>query len=304
MTTPVPAPDPFAAMRAEADVVRWARLLHAEAVPHVFIKGVGFDRWLGRARVMGDVDLLVPPEARRPVAGMLRREGFRRVLTEPVATTWVSGAERLPVDLHESLKGCGAPPEVVWDAVHAGSIAIDVCGVSVSVLGPPARELLVALHAAFAADGSPAVADLRSAIACCTVDDWRRALVLANELRCRPFFSAGMARVAEGRAVLRDLGVAVRDDLEVALGSTGDVALSLLLAMIQVDRSERLRQLLRFLRVHPIALGSLSAVAAGGPTSAPTVAVLAMQRIARQVASLSRAVPMAARARRTLDPTR
>ena len=81
--------DCFQSLLVEGETFRWHRSLVDAGVPHVFLKGAGFDNWLARDRASSDVDVLVPRAELRRLGRLLRAEGFVRTVTEPAATTWM-----------------------------------------------------------------------------------------------------------------------------------------------------------------------------------------------------------------------
>jgi hypothetical protein len=215
------------------------------------------------------------------------------VVTEPFTTTWLGPAGRLPVDLHVSLKGTAVPPQAVWQAVVAQRTEVVVGGMPIPVLGPPVRELVAALHVVLSGGEAGPLDDLRRALAASAPVDWEVAGQLATRFGCRRLFDAG---VAAARPAGHDSAGPRRDIPVVVAGGVADeVALSLLLALLQPGAGERTRQVLRFLRVHPLAMQHLVGGDAGSHAPHQVAA-----RLARQVALLARAVPTARRWRRVL----
>jgi hypothetical protein len=93
-----------------------------------------------------------------------------------------------------------------------------VGGVSVEVLGEPARAFHVALHAGYhgIAFETP-LRDLELALERLPLESWRVAAGLAERLGARETFAAGLGLTAAGRDLAATLGVSTRLSVEAAL---------------------------------------------------------------------------------------
>jgi hypothetical protein len=274
--------DVFGSLLVEADVARWHGDLSRLGIPHMFLKGVGFDQWLDRSGVSGDVDILVPRAHHRRLRSLLRRRHYHRVVTEPSATTWISDDGRLPVDLHDTIKGAGVTPSRVWAAVEPSVEHVDVAGIAVPVPGSPVRELVVLLHRALGG-GPRAGADLAAAIERTDLDTWRAAVDLGRFLGASPFVSMALSVDARSRGLAAAIGVDVGD---IVRGPGSGVAVAILPILAQQDRLEQARLVGRFLRIHPGA-AARTASATNGPVVRPAEVIF------RRAASLPAGVRVA-----------
>jgi hypothetical protein len=277
------------------EVVRLTRWLDEAAVPYLLLKGASFDQWLHRTRRARDIDVLVPRSHERAVGSLLRSHGFARLLTEPFTTTWYASDRPLPIDVHVLLKGCGVRPERAWPILASTAMTIDVAGARVATLGSPAREVLVALHVALTPGDPGPLADLAAAVDVTPIERWRDAAVLSEVLRCHTLFALGLASLPTGQLIRRDLGL---DEGSPLTNDTmaAELATSLALALVQERRAERWRQVVRFLRVHPLAMRRIDSV--NGHAGSANVA----RRLRREVSSLAAAVPLARHLAHQLKP--
>jgi hypothetical protein len=260
VTAPATLEMTLAKLRFDGEVVAWERAFRSAGIAHVFLKGVGFDEWLDRSdsRVGRDIDVLCPrssiPRARR----LLRESGFRCVVTEPVATTWVADHTRLPVDLHDSIKGTSAHPDTVWDEISQCVVMLDIAGIAVPVLGSPARELVVGLHVVSSGeDNQRALADFQRALERTDLEEWKQAEQFAESLSSRSLFNAAFSTSDQARSVGEQLGIEAVVTWRRKPGPGSDDALALLPVLRAQGTSERVRLAARFLRIHPLAMSRL-----------------------------------------------
>jgi hypothetical protein len=195
--------------------------LRREGVRCLLLKGPSLARWLyapGEVRRYEDIDLLVSPEdvpaAERILAGFgLRLHG----INAEHAHSWVS-RRRPTVDLHWTLPVTEAVPAHVWQTVSRDTELMDVGGVSVEVLGEPARVFHVALHAGYHGVGfDTPLRDLDLALERLPVETWRAAAGLAERLGAREAFAAGLGLTAAGRDLAAALRVPSGISVEAAL---------------------------------------------------------------------------------------
>lgn len=179
----------------------------------MLVKGPVIGEWLYHETVRGygDSDVLVAASNwDRAVAALLAR-GFRdhvAPMAHPrmqssASIAFVRGSQNL--DLHCTLPGLDAAPEVVWEALWRHGAQLEVGGRTVAVPARPAVLMHLALHtAAHHADPKP-VEDLRRGIVTGTRAEWERAAELAERLAGLPAFASGLRRVPEGAQLARML---------------------------------------------------------------------------------------------------
>ncbi len=184
-------------------------------VPSILLKGPSFARWLypdGAVRSYGDCDLLVPPDRISAAQAVLRELGFRDTsapLAHPRLESHGWARNDDSVDLHSTLIGIRASPQVVWDTLSAMIETQQVGGADVHVLTPPARALHVALHAAqHGPDERQPLEDLRRAIDLVPGDMWFEVAALAERLEATEAFATGLRLIPSGTAVASRLGLA------------------------------------------------------------------------------------------------
>ncbi len=252
-------PGDLARLRYEAQVVSWTRRLNHHGIDHVVLKGLGHDAWLDRTAVPRDLDILVPRWRLGALARLLRAEGYRRVCTEPTATTWVGPAGSLAIDVHDSLKAVGASHREVWSVFRSRRTSLAVANSEIFISGAGCRELHVAIHLAQAGlSDVRAHADFVRALAITPAVMWREADRLADQLGCRGLFRSSFSAVAEASDVRQELGFPVRDISWMANVTVArDHAMSLVAVSLQRQHLERARLAKRLVQLHP---GNLAAV--------------------------------------------
>lgn len=195
--------------------------LRARGVEPVLLKGPSFASWLYPApllRAYVDSDLLVAPDDQDAAADVLAALGFADLMATALpherddhSRTFRrrrAGGGDDEVDLHFTLAGCRATPDVVWSALGRDLEILDVSGTPVRMLSTTGRALQVALHAA--QDGrvtDQPVADLERAVAMTDQATWRAAAQLATEVEGLAAFTAGLERTMSGRGLLDRLGI-------------------------------------------------------------------------------------------------
>ena len=200
-------------------------------MPHIVLKGPLLRRRLfpeGDAHVSADVDVLVAPGAWQNAEAALGRLGFEPLLLDIIpgdrpnhARPYAHAAGGPAVDLHRTLLGAEAEPEVVWPALQAEAEAALLGDVEVTVLALPAQLLHVALHAA--QNGRENERTTRYLARCLEVADPAtsiRALRLATEIGATDAFALGLSLAPAGRELSRELGIAPRPTVTMALRAT------------------------------------------------------------------------------------
>jgi Uncharacterised nucleotidyltransferase len=215
--------------RLDAALVEVLDACAAAGVEPLVLKGAALARTLYRSdesRGYFDVDLLVAPEDLSAVGQVLDGMGYGNV-TELQGVDDVAGIlhaqmwarvvpefGNLTVDLHYRLYGCEAPPQMVWQALSARHMLIDVAGRRVRILGRPALALHLALHTAqHGPEDLKAAADLNRGLERWSPEIWRQAADLAAELRAVEAFAAGLRLVPGGDLVARRLELRAPDAL-------------------------------------------------------------------------------------------
>lgn len=222
-----PMCDSVSAVRADAAVVA-TTLQHIAAIrdvtrrfdgygiPAIVLKGPSFDRWLyGRQeyRSYVDGDLLVPKDMLLSAGTALEAMGYVRLGSwrEGLTTHAVSFRHRTTgasIDLHHTLGLVDVGVEA-WAVLSRRTENIELRGTPVTVLDEAARCLHVALHAiqSYPDRSARALVDLQRAIGTASSESWRSASELARELRCLPWFCAGISLDDHGAALLDELGL-------------------------------------------------------------------------------------------------
>jgi hypothetical protein len=195
----------------------------------VLLKGAALATWLyddGTVRPYGDVDLLVAPpdfgRAERVLRGLgfaAKYAGFSAIEEGPRARVWTRGGAT--VDLHRSLWGIGIDPALAWRVLTAGAEPLAVGGGLVEVLGPPARALHVALHAAQHGSWHPKPGrDMSRAVSRLPIATWQAAADLARRLDASEAMAAGLRLHPEGARLATLLGLPTRASLVIAVRAT------------------------------------------------------------------------------------
>ena len=182
--------------------------LRADGIPSILLKGPAIATWLyqpGEERAYGDVDLLVPRGDLRRARARLEAVGFA-YLNLDVGTGRDSHHDRLlrdgiRVELHRTLVGVGVDADALWRTLAAHTEPMMAGNQSVDVLTPPARALVVALHAAqHGAHGAP-LRDLERALERVPAATWEAAIALAAVVDALPEFATGLRLCPPGAAL-------------------------------------------------------------------------------------------------------
>jgi hypothetical protein len=215
--------------RLDAALVEVVDACAAVGVEPLVLKGAALARTLYRSdesRGYFDVDLLVASEDLSAVGQVLDDMGYRNV-TELQGVDDVAGIlhaqmwsrlvpefGNLTVDLHWRLYGCEAPPQIVWQALSARHMLIDVAGRRVRTLDRPGLALHLALHTAqHGPDDLKAAADLNRGLERLSPEIWCQAADLAVELQAVEAFAAGLRLVPGGDLLARRLELPAAESL-------------------------------------------------------------------------------------------
>jgi hypothetical protein len=208
--------------------------LDAASVPSILLKGPVIATWLyaeSGQRLYGDTDLLV------------RKADWKRAMVElelldfvdelgllahprmesPAGHPLERSADGAAVDLHCTLFGIGADPEVVWKTFSVGAVRQRVGGAEVSMPSHPARLLHIALHAVQHGGAAlpKAMIDLERAVARVPAPLWREACELAERLDAAPTFAAGLRLIPPGRELADAIGAGHGEPTGAILRVTG-----------------------------------------------------------------------------------
>ena len=267
--------------------------LEARNVRVILLKGAAIANWLyddGAVRPYNDVDLLVAPADRARSEGALRELGFTPKLQgvspieeTPYGRVWLRGGTAL--DFHASIRDIGLAPNKAWELLVEGTEVMEVGGRRLEVLGPPARALHVALHAAQHGLNEPKPRqDLARALSELPIDTWREAADLARRLDAAAAMAAGLRLDPEGQLLADALDLPKRIPLGLALraGKASRMDLSLSRVLAADGLVAKVRLVATGLVPTPARLRYLSPLARSGPLG------LALAYLGRPVALLIR----------------
>ena len=228
MSSPGPSTSARAAsmsMLLDACAVGVVRCFERAGIDSMLLRGPLIAAWLygeDEPRPYTDVDLLVSPGQILAAESVLEQMGFDLLPLPPHdrhARTWVR-ADGASVDLHRSLSGLAADPELVWHALRRDSRTLTVHGHDLPVPCREACALGVALHVAqHGRQLEQPLEDLRRALAQTEIEVWRGAGELALELGAPAAFAAGLRRLPAGSELADRLGLPVHESVATALRS-------------------------------------------------------------------------------------
>lgn len=193
----------------------------------IVLKGASVRRLLygsSDERTSNDIDLLVSPTELPPVEAALPSLHWRYIGVTALGagrdyrTTWMHEPTGIPLEIHTSLVGIGAPPVAVWRVLTARTESMEIGGTAVEVLDTPARAFHVAIHAAqHGRAGVTTIGDLERALAHVSSGVWREAAELAARLDAIPAFAGGLGLAPRGQTLLRELAIEASSTPDVAL---------------------------------------------------------------------------------------
>lgn len=224
---PIAGPTAAAAtsMAADALTAKVVELFADAGLPSVLLRGAAIVDWLysPSTRTYTDVDLLVRPRDVIRAEAILARAGFRLLPLPPLdehARTWVRGDGEPAVDLHTTLYGIAAAPDDVWCAVAGSARTLVVGGRDTAVPSRTTLAFEVALHASqHGRQLAHPLNDLTRALERATLQTWKDAAALADELDAVPAFAAGLRSVAAGAEIADRLDLPRRLSAEMILRS-------------------------------------------------------------------------------------
>lgn len=183
----------------------------------ILLKGASLRRLVydaSEVRVSADVDVLVEERRLDAVEAVLPDLGFR-YLGVTVADrnrrrrrAWAHEHTGIPVELHTSITGIDAPPDVVWGVLSHETEVEAIGSCSVEILNRPATALHLALNVAHhGRANAKTMADLVRALSRVSFETWSEAAALAKRVDALPAFAAGLRLDPRGHALLRKLDV-------------------------------------------------------------------------------------------------
>jgi hypothetical protein len=218
-----------AALSLANDSVTCALLtgLQALGLRVILLKGASLRRLLyepSHVRVSSDIDVLVDGRDFDAVEVTLPDLGFQ-YLGVTVADesrrrrrVWVHEQTGIPLELHTSVTGMDASPDVVWSVLSRETDIEGIGPCSVETLNRTATALHVALNVAHhGRANAKTMADLERALAIVEPATWRAAAALAERVDALPAFVAGLRLDPVGEALLRTLDVDARPTPHVSL---------------------------------------------------------------------------------------
>ncbi len=216
---------------ADAVAAEVAESFAEAGIDCLLLRGASIARHLygaGEARVYDDADLMIQTFDRARAEEVLRRLGFRDVTglgrgaTDRPAwsSTWARERDGGNVDLHWTIVGAGAQPQVVWSTLAGETARLELVRTNLAGLNEPATALVVALHAAQHGVAVPRVQeDLQRALSFFQRETWESAARLADEIDSLVAFAFGLRLAPTGVELADELGLPNRPSVETILRS-------------------------------------------------------------------------------------
>lgn len=217
----------------------------------IMLKGATIAGWLyanAADRTYVDLDILVPRQDESRTIGLLRQLGYEPLLDADTVRSLSPEEQPLRnsngtvVDLHVALKGIQAAPDDAWQVLADSAISWDWSGTMVPALAPAARAMHLALHLAQGglADRKAAT-DLQLGLDKLDTATWTEACELARRLDAIDAFTAGLALLPDGTALVRALRLTPSNDLSTHLRAQSAPQSVLILQRALAARSWRQR---------------------------------------------------------------
>jgi hypothetical protein len=213
------------ALLLDACAVEVVGAFERAGIESLLLRGPALAAWLygeHEPRPYTDVDLLVRADDVPRAETVLTGLGFDLLPLPPHdrhAHTWLR-ADGASVDLHRSLSGAEADPDVVWSVFRRGAQTLIVHGREIATLGAEGCALEVAMHVAqHGRQLEQPLEDLRRALGRADLEVWRNAAELAAEIRAVSAFASGLRRVATGAAIADRLSLPVDERVSTILRS-------------------------------------------------------------------------------------
>lgn len=192
----------------EAAAPEVAAALARAGVRSILLKGTSTQRLVygGDFRLQGDVDLLVAPATWERAVATLSDLGFAGPPKLPARAAAFCRADGVSVDLHWSVN-LGDVDSRCWDVLAAHTVVETVWGRPVEMLTPPARLVIIALHAAQHGRSTPKpIEDLRRAVEVMPLSDWMAARPIAADLGVLDRMAMGLELV-EAETLIESLAL-------------------------------------------------------------------------------------------------
>ena len=228
-------------MTADRAAVEMIAAFKAAGIPSILLRGPSIARHLYRdpwLREYGDADVLVPPDLHAHAEEILLSRGFadetglgRRRDDQPVwSTAWTRSTDGANVDLHRTIVGVRAHPDLVWRALAGQVESVELARSRVDGLNAAATALVVGLHAAQHGSGFVhPVSDLSRALEDFPERIWHHAVRLAEQLQATEALAAGIRLLPAGIELAGRLGLPMTQSTETTLrlGTAPPMALGL-----------------------------------------------------------------------------
>jgi hypothetical protein len=259
-----------ATIALDSAAVELIELLRERGVRAVVLRGPAIAARLYPDRTRGyeDIDLLVDPAELGTVEEAVRAAGFELAARDTHAAPWIRRADGVNLDLHTTLVGVGASPELVWRELAGAVDALDLGRGEFDVLQEPALALNIALHAAqHGVEGGKSLEDLARALELFPEQTWLAATALATRLDAIPAFATGLRLLPTGAAQAERLGLPVDHSRELTLraGSPPPTALGFWRLAETRGFAAKARLLARELAPSPAFMRAMYPVARRGP---------------------------------------
>ena len=193
-------------LRLDALAVESCRVLAAQGLPHVLLKGPSTARWLyDPPRSYRDVDLLVPIDRLDEAVAVLTernvvRPTHSRFGEESPQSVVLVGTVGGELDLHVALptmEPTQASFARTWGVLSSHVVSEDLDGHQIPMLDYAGRCLVLALHAVASVASPQTREDLRLARQHAAADDWLSAASMAEHLGVTNEFEVGLTLVDE-----------------------------------------------------------------------------------------------------------
>jgi hypothetical protein len=204
-------------LHADAVAAEVGGSLSDAGIPCILLRGRSIARHLyGRdeTRGYGDADLLIREAWIAKAEEVLRRLSFRDVTglgrrpsdRPPWSSTWERDRDGGNVDLHWTLVGAHAPPDVVWNVLDRQAERLEVARRDVLGLNAPATAMIIALHAAQHGMQVERVRDdLARALSQFGRETWQAAARLAQAIDALAAYGFGLRLLPEGAELANHL---------------------------------------------------------------------------------------------------
>ena len=185
--------------------------------PSLLLKGASFAEWLftdGTPRPYSDCDILVAPDRIEAAGAVLEDLGFKQFadygpgdgVHDCHDQAWLRDDGLL--ELHFKVPGIQIPAKAAWQILVSDSMAIEISGRQVPVLGLDARALHLVLHADHHGVDTPTtLRDLTKALQALSDDEWADVAALARRMDAEEGMSLGLRLLPDGVLVADRLGL-------------------------------------------------------------------------------------------------